>query len=134
MLLDDISDYLTTQGITTDGTQIYKSYRPDAPDAVIALYETAGLEPVRAMRSATGQPVEERPGLQVVVRAGFYDYQTARQKANDIWGLLENLDTTINSVRYFWIAAQQMPFLFGRDEQSRPLIACNYMVSKARST
>lgn len=138
MLLDDIDDYLTTQGMLTSTSTspwgIYKGFRPPNPDIVIALYETGGQAPVRAMGAATGNAVEVRPGLQVVVRAGEYDYDIARKKASDIYGVLDNFAGTINGIGYRWIAAMQEPFQMGRDEQERPLLACNYSVAKVRST
>lgn len=135
MLLDDIAQILSTGGTTSDGTLIKKGYMPEQPDAVVAIYETGGQGPIRAMRSSPGQPVAEQPRIQVVVRGAANDYATPRLKINDIYRLLEGYgDQTVNGVRYLWIGAVQSPFLMRRDEVSRPMLAVNFDVTKQLST
>ena len=49
--------------------------------------------------------------------------------------MLHNVgNRTVNGVRYLWVSAVQSPFLMGRDENNRPLIAVNFDVMKALST
>lgn len=134
MLLDEVSAYLAANGIGTVGTDIFLGFMPDKPDACVTLYETGGLEPYRAMRSAAGQPVAERPGLQVVCRNTTYEYVTARAKAKSVNALLDGLgDVTMTGTRYLWMAARQSPFLMGRDENTRVMIAQNFDVVKELS-
>jgi hypothetical protein len=132
VLIDDLSDYLSSGGIT--GT-IYKGFLPPTPDTAIAIYETGGVAPIRAMGNVAGRAVVERPRIQVVCRAGQYDYQAARLKAQDVFALLDGMPArTVNGVSYLDSAAVQSPFLMGRDESGRPKIACNYDVVKRLST
>lgn len=135
MLLDEVGDYLSTGGLGTVGVDLFLGYMPETPDAVLALYETGGLGPVRAMRSSPGQPVAERPRLQVVARAAEHDYAAARLKVQQAYAKLEGAgDLTLGGVRYLWIGAVQSPFLMGRDSQGRVMVACNFDVVKEAST
>lgn len=130
-LLEEIGDYLSTGGVGTVGTDLFLGYLPEAPDAVVAVYETGGLPPVRAMRSAPGQPVVVRPRVQVLARAAEHDYAAARSKVGRAYDLLEGLgDRTLGGVRYLWVGAVQEPFLMGRDSQGRVMLACNFDVVK----
>lgn len=135
MLLDELGDYLSTNGVGTEGTDLFFGYLPEAQGARVmtALYETGGLGAAHGMAASPGQAKAERPRLQVVVRST--SYQAARLKAQDAWRLLDGLgDVTLNGVRYLGVYAVQSPFLMGRDEQNRPLVACNYDVTKSLST
>lgn len=137
MLLDDIGDYLSSQGIGTVGTDIFKGFLPEATTAAVALYETGGRGPDVAMGAGPiGSTVAmEWPRVQVVCRADEYDYATARSKAHDIFKLLHGMPArVINSTSYQWAAAVQSPYLMGRDESNRVLISCNYDVAKALSS
>lgn len=137
MLLDDIADYLSSGGIGTVGTDIFKGYMPGPPavDAVVAIYETGGTAPIRAMSPGPGTTVVvQRPRIQVVCRAATDAYLTARTKAKSVYDLIEGLPTReINGVAYKWGAAVQEPFVMGRDESGRVLVACNYDIVKERS-
>ena len=132
MILDDAADLLSSGGIGTVGTNLFKGIMPDIPDACVAVFETGGLPPVHAMASAVGQAVVERPRIQVLCRAAQYDYATARTKAHDVYKLLDGLPARdINGTAYKWIAAVQSPFFIGPDANGRVLISCNFDVVKA---
>ena len=131
MLLDDIGSVLSAGGIGTLGTNLFLGFLPDKPDTCVAVIETGGITPHRAFRASAGQPVAERPSIQILCRAAAFDYATARNKAHDAYKLLEGYgDTTVNSTRYLWIGARQSPFSAGRDESNRPICSCNYEVVK----
>lgn len=136
MVLDDLADLLSSGGLGTVGASIYKGYTPEAGDTpVLTLYEYAGGQPVRAMGPNAGEDPAEAVAVQVVVRAGQWDYEAARDLAHQAWKQLEGLpERTINGVRYLYGSARQSPFLMGRDPQGRVLIACNYDVLKEVST
>ena len=138
MVLDDIADYLTSQGgsgVGTLGTDLFKGFMPDTPDIAVAIYETGGLEPERAMTSAAGQVVVERPRVQVVARAQAYDYQVARTRIHNAFVLLEGMAArSINGTAYKYGSAVQSPFPMGRDSDGRVLICCNFDIVKALST
>jgi hypothetical protein len=73
--------------------------------------------------------VAERPRVQIVVRSTLYS--TGREKINDAWKALEGLPgQTINGTRYLYAEAVQSPFVIGRDENSRVLLAFNLDVVK----
>ena len=132
MILEDIGDLLTSGGVATT---VYRGFLPDTPDEAVAVYEYPGQEPIRAMRSSPGQPVAERPRVQVVCRAAAWEYDRSRQKANDAWRLMEGLgERTINGTRYLFVRTLQSPFLLQRDEAQRVVIAFNAEVLKALTT
>jgi hypothetical protein len=131
MILDDITDYLSSGGVGTVGTNLFKGFLPESPDAATVVYETGGSAPVHAMNPLAGQAVVELPSVQVVCRDVAYEYATARATAHSVFKLLSGLPTrSINGTAYKWGAARQSPFLMGRDEAGRVLIACNYDIVK----
>lgn len=132
MLLDDIADYLSTSGLGTVGTNIFKGgFPPDAPDASVCVYETGGFGTVHAMHSQPGNAVVERPRIQVVARAAEYDYATARSTSQAAFLLLDGLrNRTINGKRYLWITSLHSPFSIGADDNRRVRIGMNYDVMK----
>ncbi len=137
MILDDLIDYLSTQGIGNVGStasgSIFESQLPAEIPQCIALFETGGLASVHTFSGGPGNAVVERPRVQVVSRATTYP--TARAKAQDVFMLLDGLtNRTINGVRYLSITSVQSPFDMGRDANDYPRVACNYDVIKAIST
>lgn len=133
MLLDDLSDYLSSAGGYTPGTNLFIGTAPPKPDTAVTIYETGGLGTVHAFNGSAGQAVVEQPRVQVVSRAA--SYPTARANAQDAFLLLDGLPTrSINGVSYHWAEALQSPFLMGRDEDDRVLIAFNVQIFKEMST
>lgn len=132
MLLDDLADYMTSGGIGTQGTTLFKGYMPDAPDACTVIYETGGRSPVHTMNPNAGQSIVEMPRVQVVCRGPQNDYVTPRNKIKTAFALLDGLpQRTINGVEYKWGAAVQSPFPLGRDVNGRITVACNFDIVKA---
>jgi hypothetical protein len=130
VLLDDISDLLTTGSISAT---IYKGFFPEQPDDAFVLSETAGRGPIHAMAGGPGQAKLEVAGLQVIRRSA--SYQTARQDMQNVMDLLDGLtERTINSTRYSYIEATQVPFGLMRDESQRSLVAVNFLAYKDLST
>jgi hypothetical protein len=133
MFLNDMADYLTSAGAFVQATDLFVGSIPPAPDTAVTLYETGGQAPVHAFNASPGQAKVEQPRMQVVSRAA--SYATARANAQKAFLLLDGLPTrTINGVSYFWGAAVQSPFLMGRDEQNRPMVAFNVDVFKTMSS
>jgi hypothetical protein len=131
MLLDDISDLLSTGGITA--TIYAGGFLPEQPDEAFLLSETAGRGPIHAMAGAPGQATLEVAGLQVVRRSA--SYQTARVQMQTVMNLLDGLsERTVNSTRYSYVEATQVPFGMRRDESGRSLVAVNFLAYKDRST
>jgi hypothetical protein len=126
MLLDDIADLLTTGGITTT---IYKSVMPEQPNDALLLTETGGRAPIHAMSCGPGNALLEVPGFQVIRRSP--SYETARTEMKTVFELLDGLsERTINTVRYSYVEAQQSPFMLGRDESLRSMVAMNFLAYK----
>lgn len=126
MLLDDLSDYLSSGGMGT----VYKDYLPTTPDTVTTVYGTGGQAPTYTMAAPH---VLEQPRVQIVCRAA--SLQTAHQNAKGVYELLSGLrNRTINGVVYRWVEAVQEPFTLGRDQNARFTVACNYDIKKDRST
>ena len=134
MLLDDLADLLSTGGIGTVGTNLFKGTLPPEPDAAVAILGPyGGLEPVHAMAAGPGASLAERPRVQVVARDTRYD--AAMKKAQDVWLLLDGLqEKTINGVKYYSIDALQSPFYLVRDENHREIFAANYEVVRRAAT
>lgn len=136
MLLDDIADYLSSGGCGTVGVDIFKSFLPDTMTDLLVIYETGGHAAVHAMSAVAGAAKAEMPRIQVVTRSGAeFDYSSARTLAHRAFKLLDQMpERNINGVRYMWGAAVQSPFILTRNENKRPLIACNYDIVKELST
>ena len=133
MLLDDIADYLSTQGVGTVATDLFKSIMPDAPDDCIALFESGGHDPLHTMGAQAGQAVLERPTLQVLCRSSRYD--SARALALQVDQVLNGArDLTINGISYQWIVARHPPIQLGRDANNRHEISCNYDIAREMAT
>jgi hypothetical protein len=130
MLLDDISDLLSTGGVSTT---IYKGFMPEQPNDAIILTETPGLGPIQAMSSGPGNASMEVAGLQVLQRS--QSYSTARLGMQTVMNLLDGLsERTINATRYSYVTARQVPFSLGRDVSSRSMVAVNFLAYKDLST
>lgn len=130
MLLDDISDLLASGGIST--AILFKSQLPDNVETAIAIYETGGEAPIRSFQMTVGSVMAEQPRIQVLSRST--SYQTARNNIHTAWKLLENVaNKSINGVRYLRIAAVQSPFMLERDQNDRPVLACNFEIVKERT-
>ena len=134
--LDDIADYLTSQGhganSTTTGTSpvnIFRNVIPFSPDTAIALFETGGLASVHAMASGPGQAVAARPSVQIRIRARSQD--AARTLTDSVFNDMDGFrERTINGTRYSWMQSIQMPFLLDRDDEDREVFAFNMRVIK----
>lgn len=133
MLLDDLGDYLSTQGLGAVGAVIFKSTLPDAPDECISIFESGGFASVHTMSTGPGVAVMEQPTVQVICRSTRYD--SARRLAQNVDLVLNGLrDVVINGISYQWAEAQQSPFQIGKDTQERHEVACNYRILKQVAT
>lgn len=140
MLLDEVAKYLQDNGIGTVGTNIFKSYSPDAPNTLLIVYETGGFAPQDTFGNSTCSfAVWENPTLQIVCRST--DYEIARNKAEDAFRALQSVTNEIlkpsssaTGTFYLRISATQSPFRMGVDENARNLVACNFNVMKSLST
>ncbi len=133
MLLAEMADYLSTNGIGTQGTDLFYGFMPDTPNTAVALYETGGLSAAHGMAPSPGLAKAERPRLQVVARST--DYDVARLKIDAVWKLLDGLgDVVISGTRYLGVYAVSSPYPMGRDAEGRAFLTCNFDVTKSLST
>ena len=128
MILDDLADYLSTSGVGTIGTNLFKNALPSTPDLAVALFLTGGPAPEHRMSSGPVSAVVERPHVAVWVRDTRYD--GAHKKAQDVWRLLDGYSGVLNGVSYLWASALQTPFPLEVDEAGRQIVACNYEVMR----
>ena len=98
----------------------------------MALDETGGLAPEKRFGSAG---VEwERPGVQVVVRGAPGDYQTARTTSQTIFEDVASIETEdLSSTRYYMSDPLQEPFGLSVDEQDRPSVVFNVILTKDKN-
>ena len=142
MILDDLADYLTSQGVVVPGGSVqeqgtvyglYQGYLPATPNRAVALYETGGMAPVHTHSTGPGTAVVEYPRVQVAVRSSAYS--TGRLTIQRIYAVLDGFRTrSLNGTVYHWAAAIQPPFLLERDENQRTVFACNFEFTKELST
>ena len=131
-VLDDLATRIATAISGTVGTNVFKSTMPALPDASVALYETGGLAPENRF-GAKG--IEwERPAVQVVVRGAPGDYQTARTTCQTIFENVAEIETEdLSGTRYYLSSPQQNPFALDVDEQERPSVAFNVILTKDKN-
>ncbi len=129
MLLDDIANLLQSKGIGTVNIDIFKGYKPDQPDNIVALFEYAGSPMELTM--GNDDPTLERPGLQVWVRN--YLYPAGRAKIEQIVDALHGeAELTLNGDRYLLIRANQSPESMGMDANNRSEFVVNFSIIKER--
>jgi hypothetical protein len=131
-LLDDIADVLSSGGLGTVGTTIFKGILPSTPDVAISLYETGGGPNVHAMAAGPGTALAERPHLQVVCRHPRTD--GAKQAAQRTVQLLDALSRSINGIAYRSVYALQAPFFLQTDAGDRVEYAVNFEIVKDLAT
>lgn len=131
-VLDDLATRIATTISGTVGTNIFKSMMPVTPDAAVALYETGGLAPEKRFGS---KGIDwERPGVQVVVRGAPGDYQTARTTSQTIFEDVAEIETEdLSGTRYYLSDPLQQPFELAVDEQKRPTVAFNVILTKDKN-
>lgn len=130
MFLDDVGDWLETNGVATKGTDLFKSIDPGIPDTAVILYEYQGGRLLDTMGTTLTNTVEQ-PGLHVLIRG--VDYATAATKSKSVFQVLHKMSGVINGTRYLFVRALQSPFDVGPDERGRPRLVCNFRVMKELS-
>lgn len=119
MILEALADRLTSASVATVGTNLFLGMMPDDPDLCVALFEYAGAPPLEVLQNNAA--TLERPGIQVLVRAGRNDYPVARDLTNTIRNTLTAItDEEISGVRFLRVAALSAVNATGTDEKDRP--------------
>lgn len=126
VLLDDIGDYLTAQGVVSAGWTIAKGYLPDDSDLAIALFETGGYPPAEINRE------NERVTFQLQVRGTRLDYVTCRSKWKEVFDALQDakevagLPVLLPGVVFIQCMQQGPLALY--DDKGRPNLKTNFRV------
>ena len=132
-VLDDLGVRIATAISGTVGTNIFKSTMPPSPDAAVALYETGGLAPEN--RFGTKGIEWERPAVQIIVRGAPNDYATARATIQTIYESIAEIETEeLSGTKNFLSDPQQNPFALNVDEQQRPSVAFNVILTKDKNS
>jgi hypothetical protein len=129
-MIEDLGAYLDAGSTRfAAGTNLFYNYRPSDPNRACSIVETPGQAPARAFGS-TG-PSWEQGRVQVVCRST--SSATARADIDAVFVLLEAVaNSTLTANLFLRVSAVQSPFLLGRDEQGRPMFACNFDVWRVR--
>jgi hypothetical protein len=131
-VLDDLATRIATAISGTVGTDVFKSTMPTSPDAAVALYETGGLAPEKRFGAAGVD--WERPAVQIVVRGAPGDYETARTTSQTIFENVAEIETEdLSGTRYYLSDPLQNPFALDVDEQDRPSVAFNLLLTKDKN-
>ena len=122
MLVDDVADYLASQGFGDVGKVIFKGEYPEKPDKLIWLHHGGGEHPRRAWAG-------ERPALQIVVRD--LTFAGAYATAYELFNLLHGLTSqTMGTCTYYDIDAMSSPEQLGVDKNGRTEFVLNFRVLK----
>jgi hypothetical protein len=120
--IDDVAEYLETNGVGTIAEDIFVDEMPPSPDDVVMVAHTGGLEADRYLPIAN-------PTCQVTVRNTTYSGGIT--KIYQIFNLLhqkyDNTVLKIGGVDVMKIDAMQEPTPIGRDEASRHIFTCNFV-------
>jgi hypothetical protein len=119
-LLETLATTLEEANLATRGTDLFLGLLPDAPDAALALFETAGQPPSYIHNQLW--PALDRPGVQLCCRDD--DYAQGRDRMQAAYEAL------CDSTSYVAIQPIQPPFALARDERHRPRWAVNFVVTQ----
>jgi hypothetical protein len=117
-LIDDVATYLAAGGIGAVGTNIFKSYKADGPDAQVVVLDTGGPAPDSYIPT-------KNPTFQIYVRAK--SYSLGRAKIDAIVSLLHRAaNFTSGSTYFYFVLALQEPGHLGVDEKGRDEFSVNF--------
>lgn len=123
-ILDDFADRLSTAGVATTGTNLFKGRMPAGPDELLALFNTGGPAPVHAMGPSLSRPLAEQPHVQILCRSDRPDSALFLIRKAAL--ALDRFNGTINGIAYRSIFAIQDPFYVYEDESGRPVFSVNF--------
>ena len=144
-ILDEALVYLVAnttvfRAPTSTGSKVpvYLNFMPpEVPNVAVSLYEPGGAPPLAGL--AADVPVVERPRLQVLSRAPYYE--TARDNCQVVWDAffkIKNLDVAKASgstQNTMWLTAEPItsPTDMGRDELERDIVTADFQITKEMS-
>ena len=116
----DIADLLQSDGIGTEGTDLFVDEIPDSPDFCIVCRNTVGFDPNPAY-------LRDSPTVQVIIRGAKFGAAAAYDKAVEVKNaLLGRAPTTINSKNYAQMLQTGDIIRAGQDELDRPHYSTNW--------
>lgn len=132
--IDDLYTYIVAQGLAgnvswdcgkrrlTDDSRV--------KDQVVVLTEDGGFTSEMSAPSGIGDAALKDPAVLITVRAGKWDGNTGRAKANDIFSDLHGKrNALIGATTYLRVRAQTPePIFAGFDEQGRPLHTISFLM------
>lgn len=120
VVIDDIAQYLATNGVGTLGVDLFKSFVPSTPDACVTVLDTGGSKPDADIPTKS-------PTFQVYIRST--DYSTGKAKLDSIRALLHqvaNQTLVANQTYFYYILALAEGGHLGRDANGRDLFSINF--------
>jgi len=126
--MTDVADYLTTNSLGTQGTNLFIGFMPDTDTLVTLLSEYDGtVNETFASGIALSQP-----SLQIRVRGATEDYTTPRTRLKDIVTLLQAVtNQTIGSTYFVRIRPSTTILAMGQDARLRYEFSANFEVTYA---
>jgi len=131
VVLNELTTFLQTQGLGTQGTDLFYGIVPDTPDALIALLEYPGRQSEPLLGTKTLGLVY--PKIQALTRGVINDYDTPRIL---IQSVVTQFVTILNGSLPGFLSVEPLadPFYLKRDDNFRCYFACNFLVTKQPST
>lgn len=124
MIIDEVATYLIENVESVElekGTNLFKSYMPDEPNALVCLYDTGGAEP--DIDIPTGSPT-----FQVMVRDS--NTESAHDLIHEIAELLHrkfNVRLVEGGAYFYSILLLGEPGGIGRDNKNRDEYSANFV-------
>ena len=124
----DIASILQTDGIGTEGTDLFVDQIPETPDSCVVVRNTTGFD-------ANPAYLRDSPTVQVIIRGAKFNPEIAYDKAIEVKNALLGRPTTIvNSKNYVQFLMSGDIIRIGEDENSRPLYSTNWRLVVESST
>lgn len=133
-LVADVQAYLEAQSVI-GGSTGWASIRRrifDDVDQLVAISEDGGNQPEQQAAAGIGSQALEDPAVQVYVRGGPWDGDSAQAKAAAIFDALHGKrDIEMNGTTYVRVQARTSgPIFLGFDEAGRPELTISFRARK----
>lgn len=118
-IIDDIADYLESEGIGTVGDSIFKSYLPETANGVIlAVLDTGGMAPDHYLPTHV-------PTFQIYIRAS--GYSAGKSTLDAVRAALHRLtNETVGDTYFYYIFAISEGGHVGRSESGEDEFSINF--------
>ena len=122
MLVDDIGDYIISQGLAKDG-EVFSNFRPDDPDFVVVISEYDS-------RTSIGVTHAGSRRFQIIIRA-----KRQTESAGKAWAIYKSIFKDnqsfihINEDRFIVPVPLQQPLPLETDDRGRSVYVFNVLVT-----